>query len=95
MQKYITQITRTIRVLRVTLGHAKSRMPIQILSTYAPRNGHSEEERRQKWEEFKEIINATRGRHFVIWFADANGQLGRDEEREEEENPHRAMPPRE
>ena len=43
MQKYITKITcRRSRVLRVTLRRKNSNMPIQILTTYAPNNGHAE-----------------------------------------------------
>ena len=80
-QKYITHITRQIiRVREVTLDHQNSNMPIQIITSYAPHNGHTEEDRRQHWREVKEILNKTCKRHMIIWRTDANGQIGRDEE---------------
>ena len=86
MQHHIAQIEeKSIRVLRATLDHAKSKIRIQILSTYAPSNGHAEEERRQHWGEVKETLNETCERHLLIWGADANGQLGRIERIQEEE----------
>ena len=85
LQTYITQITRQrSRVLRVTLGRYESKIPIHIIPTYAPHNGHAAAERRQRWEEDKEILNKARKRHMVIWCADANGQLGRDKEDEKQ-----------
>ena len=59
-------------------------MPIQILTTYAPHNGKTEEDRMQHWGEVKEILNKTCKRHMVIWSTDANGKIGRDEEEEQE-----------
>ena len=86
IQQYITQVTRqSIRVLRVTLDRYKSEKPIHILSTYAPHNGHTEAERKQQWEEFKEILNKTCKRHMIIWCADANGQLGRETKKKTKE----------
>ena len=83
VQQYVTQIARrSIRVLRVTLDRYKSKMPIQILSTYEPHNGHAEAERRQQWQEAKEIPNKTCKRHMIIWCTDANGQPDRDKEAE-------------
>ena len=80
-QQYITQIARqSSRVLKVTLGHLRSRIPIHIISTYAPHNGHAEEDRRQHWEEVQEILNKTCRRHMIIWRTDANGQLVRNKE---------------
>ena len=55
-------------------------MSIQIISTYAPHNGHVEAERRQHCEEVKEILHKTCKRHMIIWCRDANGQLGRENE---------------
>ena len=44
LRQNITQIMRqSSRALRVTLDRAKSKMPINIISTYAPHNGHTEE----------------------------------------------------
>ena len=57
-------------------------MPIQILTTYAPRNGHAEEGRNQKWEEVNEIMDKTCKRHMVTCCTDANGQLVREDEEE-------------
>ena len=55
MQQHTPQITRqSSRVLRVTMGHSASKMPIRIISTYAPRNGHIEEERSRRWKDVKE-----------------------------------------
>ena len=80
-QKYITKITRqSSRVIKETLDRQHSNMPIQIISTYAPHNGHAEEDRTQHWKEVKGILNKTCKRHMIIWCADANGQLGRDKE---------------
>ena len=62
-------------------------MPIQIHPNYTPRNGHAEADRRQRWGEVKEILNKTCKRHMIIWCADANENLGRDKE-EENENSH-------
>ena len=88
-QKYITQIARqSSRVLRVTLDRYRSKMPIHILSNYAPHNGHSEADRIQHWGEVKEIHNQTCKRHMIIWRADANGQLGRDKGGENEKSPN-------
>ena len=54
-QNQITKITTTSsRVLRVTMGHAESKMPIRALSTYAPHNVHAQAESRQRWEDFEE-----------------------------------------
>ena len=76
--QYITQATRHIsRVLRVALGRKNSNMPIQILTTYAPHNGHTEEDRKQHWKEVKEILNEKCKRHIIIWCAVPNGQMGR------------------
>ena len=94
-QQYITQITMPSRVLRVTMDHAKSRMSIEILSTYAPHNGNAEEERRKRRGEVKEIINKTCKGHLLIWCADTNGRLGIDEERGGEKKPHTTAPSRE
>ena len=67
-------------------------MPIQILTTYAPHNGKTEEDRMQHWGEVKEILNKTCKRHMIIWRADANGQIGRDEGDGAEEHNAKAMP---
>ena len=91
MQKYITQIARKgSRVARVTMGRKNSRMPIQLLTTYAPRNGHTEADRRQHWEDVKEILNKTCKRHMIIGCSAASGEIGRD--REAEENTVKKMP---
>ena len=81
-KQYITQITRqSSRILKVTIDNQHSNMHIQIISTYAPKNGHAEEDRRQHWGEVREIPNKTCKRHMTIWCADANGQLGIDKKR--------------
>ena len=86
IQQNTTQIDRrSSRSQRVTIGSKNSKIPIQILCTYAPRSGRAEEGRRHRRGDFKEITNKTCTRHMVIWRADANGQLGRDGEAEEEE----------
>ena len=78
---YITRITRKrSRVPKVTLGGRNSNMPIQIITTYAPNNGRTEEYRIQHWGEVKEILNMTCKRHMIIWRTDANGQIGWGEE---------------
>ena len=49
IQKHITQITRqSIRAIRVTLDHAESKMPIRVIATSAPHNGHTEEAGRHR-----------------------------------------------
>ena len=76
LQQHITQIARqSSRALRVTLDPAKSKMPIRIISTYAPHNGHTEEEK-TKLGDVSEQLNKTCRRHLIIWGADENGQLG-------------------
>ena len=86
LQQHIAQITRqSSRSIRVTLGHAKSKMPIHIVSTYAPRNGHTEEARGKHWGGAKELLNETCRRHLILWGADANGQMGNRNQSEEEE----------
>ena len=83
IQQYITQIARhSSRVLRVALDRYKSKIPIHIISTYAPHNGHAEAERRQHCGEVKEILNKTCKRHMVIWCTDSNGKLGKGGEEE-------------
>ena len=87
-QHHITQIKRqSIRVLRSTMGRAKSKMPIRIISTYAPHNGYAEEEERERERDDtgrkqKAIMNKTCARHRIIWCADANGQIGRKNDKE-------------
>ena len=81
----VAQITRQgSRSIRVTLDHAKSKMPIHILSTYAPRNGHTEETKRKNLEDVQELLSKTCNRHLVILGAAANGQLGNRNHEEEE-----------
>ena len=68
LHHHITQITRQrIRSLRVSLDHAKSKMPIRVISTYSPRNGHAEGERRHRRGDVKAILRKTRTRRRVIW----------------------------
>ena len=77
LQQHIAQIPRqSSRPLRVTLDRAKSKMPIHIISTYAPRNGHTEGTERQHWGDVKELLSKTCERHLIVWGADANGQIG-------------------
>ena len=59
-------------------------MPIHIISTYAPHNGHTEETKRRHWEDVQELLNKTCKQHPIIRGEDANGQLG-NRNREEEE----------
>ena len=81
MRKYITQIARqSSSARRVTLGRENSEMPIQLLITYAPNNGHTGEHRLQKCGEVKEIMNKECKRRVITWRTDANGQIGRGEE---------------
>ena len=76
MKKYITRITgRRRRVLLVTLDRKKPSIPIQILTTYSPHNGHTED-RRKRLCDAKEILHKTCKRHMIIWRADANGHPG-------------------
>ena len=84
-QQYIAHITRqSVRVVRVTLDRKNSRMPNHIISEYAPRNGRTEEDRRRRWKDVNEILQNTCKRHMIMWRADANGQLGSEEEVEEQ-----------
>ena len=86
-QLYIAQIARkSRRALRVTLDRKNSRMPIQIVATYAPRSGNKEEDRGQHWRGAKEILNETRKRHMIIWRADSNGELCKEESAEQNTN---------
>ena len=83
LRQHITQITRQCsRSLRVTLDRSKSKMPIRVISTYAPHNGRTEVERRQQWEDVASLLSTTSVRHLTIWGADAIGQL---ENRNQEE----------
>ena len=85
LQQNITQIaTQSSRFLLVTLGRAESKMPIHIISTYAPHNGHMEETRRQRWGDVGELLNKICMRHLIIWGSGANGQLGNRNHTEEE-----------
>ena len=66
MQQYITQIARqSSRALRVTLDRTNSNMHIQILTTYAPHNGHTED-RKQSWEAAQAIMNKICKRQMII-----------------------------
>ena len=89
MQQYITQIARKRRrrVRRVTLGRQNSNMNIRILTTYAPHNGHTEEDAKHQWGEVREIAHKTFKRKTIIWRTDANGQFGRAEEGKTPPNP--------
>ena len=64
------------RALRVALGQENAKMPIHVISTYAPRSGHNVETRQQHWQDVQELLNKTRKQHLLIWGEDANGQLG-------------------
>ena len=76
IQPNTTQITRERRSLRVTLGRKYSKMPIRILSTYAPRNGRKDEDRRHHWDGANATLDKTCKRHMVMWRTESNGQLG-------------------
>ena len=66
LQKNITQIVRqSSRAVKVTQHHHKAKMPTQIISTYAPHNGHNEEVRNQHWEDVQELLNKTCKRHLI------------------------------
>ena len=81
--QYIAQIARKRRgVTRSTMGQKNSRMPIQILTTYAPQNGHTGEDRRQHCGDVREILDETCKLHMIIWRGGADGQIGRDREEE-------------
>ena len=85
LQQKVTQIKRqSIRSLRVTLDHAKAKMPIHVISTYAPHIRHAEETSRKHRGDVQEILNKTCNRHLIIWGADANGQMGNKDRTEEE-----------
>ena len=60
-------------------------MPIRIISTYAPHNGHTEETKRRQWADVQELLSKTCKNHLIIWGTDANGQLGNRHREEEEE----------
>ena len=93
LQQNTTQITRqSSRSLRVTLGHAKSKMTIHIISTYAPHNGHTEETKRHHWQDAGELLNKTCKRHIIVLESEANGQLGNRNHEEEEKYAKRNMP---
>ena len=55
-------------------------MHTKRLTTYAPHNGHTGEDRKQQWVEVKEIMNKTCKRQTILWRTDANGPIGREEE---------------
>ena len=84
LQKNIMQIRRqSSRFLRVTLDHDKAKMPIHVISTYAPHNGHAEETKQRHWEDVQELLSKTRKQRLIIWGADSNGQLGHKDKTEE------------
>ena len=96
LQHHITQITRQIsRSIRVTLDHAKSKMQIHIISTYAPHNGQTEEMKRKHWGDVQELLSKTCKRRLIIWGADANGQLGNRTAKKKRNMPKRNMPTKE
>ena len=82
-QKITHLARRRSRVLRVTLDRTKSKMPIRIISTYAPRNGHTAEAERKHGGDVKELLSTTCERHLLIWGAGASAQLGNRNHEEE------------
>ena len=91
IQQNIIQIKRqSSRAIRVTLDQEKAKMPIQVISTYAPHSGHKEETRQQHWKDVNELLNKTSKRHLIIWGADANGQIGNNEQNKEREQANKA-----
>ena len=57
-RKHFAKITRRNgRPLRVTLDRAERKIPIRIISTYAPCNGHTEAEKQHRWEDVKVLLN--------------------------------------
>ena len=91
--KYIAQIARSGRIsLRVTIDRKKSRTIRQIISTCPPRIGIPGGDRRQSWQGVRGIADATCKRHMIIWCADANGQLGGEEDAADQNtNPDNAV----
>ena len=82
MQKYITKIARQSgRGPRLAIYRENSNVHIQIITTYAPHNGHTEEGRQKHWGEVKEIANKTCKRQMILRRTDENGKIGRGGEK--------------
>ena len=82
MTPCVTHVAKQSRAIRVTMGHENPNMPIHIISTYSPRNGHAAEEKKNQRNDVKELINETRKRHMIIWCPGTTGRIGRKDERE-------------
>jgi len=69
------------RILSITIDaldrEHKNRIPITIVTTYAPHSKYRTKERVEHWNRVNEWLSNIPQRHFVIWGADANGQLAR------------------
>ena len=75
MAPYITQAARQSgRAIRVTMDRENPNTPTHIMSTYAPHNGHTAEDKGKHWGDVKGLIDKTFKRLRAIWCADANGK---------------------
>ena len=54
--------------------------PITLLVTYAPRQGYKPHEKTEHWGEVQQTLKEIPKHHMTLWGADANGQLGKEEE---------------
>ena len=64
------------RVIQVTLQNAAHDIPVNIISIYAPHNGHAIEKRKLFWKEVNKNLMNVHKKGIVICGIDANGQLG-------------------
>ena len=64
------------RVIQVTLQNAAHDIPVNIISIYAPHNGHAIEKRKLFWKEVNNNLTNVHKKGIVICGIDSNGQLG-------------------
>ena len=77
MEARIVHIRRTNhRIVKITLRSEESQMPVTVINTYAPHQGKTKVEQAEHWELVHETVKHAK-KHFTIWRADANGQMGK------------------
>ena len=69
------------RILKVTLDNTEvpNSKPLTIICTYAPHSGYRCKDRRTHWNMVNKWIESVPRRRLLIWCADANGQIAKDD----------------
>lgn len=91
MEQHILHIHRVNhRIAKLTLRSEEPHTPVTILNTYAPRQGKTKTDQQDLWKAVQGSLQNTPSENFVIWCADANGQI---EKSNRERGTRDAFPP--